>query len=112
MPSGERSFTLLLSTGWSFYNYIVSLQPKRVIFNPETENPELEFSIIPSMVNIRRNIEKQRLEELSQSFQITPPIRNLVQMQESISLKKPMFLFHEKSEGRKDYENLWNSLNL
>ncbi len=23
-----------------FYNYIVSLQPKRVIFNPGTENPE------------------------------------------------------------------------
>lgn len=24
-----------------FYNYIVSLKPKRVIFNPGTENPEL-----------------------------------------------------------------------
>ncbi len=23
-----------------FYNYIISLDPKRVIFNPETENPE------------------------------------------------------------------------
>jgi hypothetical protein len=23
-----------------FYNYVVSLKPKRVIFNPETENPE------------------------------------------------------------------------
>ncbi|WP_406684261.1 CoA-binding protein [Seonamhaeicola sp. MEBiC1930] len=28
-----------------FYNYIVSLNPKRVIFNPGTENPEL-FSIL------------------------------------------------------------------
>jgi len=24
-----------------YYNYIVSLQPKRVLFNPGTENPEL-----------------------------------------------------------------------
>jgi predicted CoA-binding protein len=24
-----------------YYNYIISLQPKRVIFNPGTENPEL-----------------------------------------------------------------------
>jgi chromosome partitioning protein len=78
----------------------------------ETENPELEFAIIPSMVNSRRNIEKQRLAELANSFHITPPIRNLVQMQESISLKKPVFLFSEKSEGRKDYANLWTSLNL
>ena len=28
-----------------FYDYIVSLQPKRVIFNPGTENPEL-YSIL------------------------------------------------------------------
>jgi hypothetical protein len=25
-----------------YYNYLVGLQPKRVIFNPGTENPELE----------------------------------------------------------------------
>ena len=75
-----------------------------------TENPNLEFSIIPSMVNKRRKIEKQRLEELSQSFHIAPPIRNLVQMQESISVKRPIFMFGKKSEGRKDYENLWKSL--
>lgn len=25
-----------------YYNYLVELQPKRVIFNPGTENPELE----------------------------------------------------------------------
>ncbi|HLV46523.1 MAG TPA: CoA-binding protein [Flavobacterium sp.] len=25
-----------------YYNYIVSLQPRRVIFNPGTENPELQ----------------------------------------------------------------------
>ena len=57
----------------------------------DTENSDLEFSIIPSMVNLRRKIEKQRMSELSQSFSITPPIRNLVQMQESISLGKPIF---------------------
>ncbi len=28
-----------------FYNYILSLKPKRVIFNPGTENPEL-YSIL------------------------------------------------------------------
>lgn len=78
----------------------------------ETENPELEFAIIPSMVNKRRRIEKQRLEELSQSFQITPPVRNLVQMQESISLKTPIFLMSKKSEGMKDYAALWEALSL
>jgi len=67
----------------------------------ETENPGLEFAIIPSMVNKRRKIEQQRLQELSSSFQITPPIRNLVQMQESISTQTPMFMMGEKSEGRK-----------
>ena len=25
-----------------YYSYIISLQPKRIIFNPGTENPELE----------------------------------------------------------------------
>jgi len=25
-----------------YYNYIFSLQPKRIVFNPGTENPELE----------------------------------------------------------------------
>jgi chromosome partitioning protein len=78
----------------------------------ETENPGLAFSIIPSMVNARRKIERQRLEELGQSFNCTPPIRNLVQMQESISLKKPVFMMGDKSEGRKDYERLWKSLEL
>ncbi|EQC47489.1 ParA family protein [Bacteriovorax sp. Seq25_V] len=78
----------------------------------ETENPVLEFSIIPSMVNTRRKIEQQRLEELSQSFDITPPVRNLVQMQESISMKRPVCLMGKKSRGRVDYENLWNTLNL
>ena len=29
----------------AFYNYLVSLKPKRVIFNPGTENPEL-YSIL------------------------------------------------------------------
>lgn len=78
----------------------------------ETENPSLEFSIIPSMVNPRRKIERQRLEELSQSFNVTPMIRNLVDMQESVALKKPVFMFGQNAKGRKDYENLWNSLGL
>jgi chromosome partitioning protein len=78
----------------------------------ETENSDLEFSIIPSMVNARRKIERQRLEELSQTFHITPPIRNLVQMQESISTKKPVFNMGGRKQGKKDYEALWESLNL
>jgi chromosome partitioning protein len=78
----------------------------------ETENPVLEFSIIPSMVNTRRKIEKQRLEELAQSFNITAPVRNLVQMQESISLKKPVFMMSKRTRARNDYAELWESLNL
>ncbi len=78
----------------------------------DTENTELEFSIIPSMFNARRKIERQRLEELAQSFKITPPIRNLVQMQESISTRRPIFQMGKKSKGFQDYEALWNSLNL
>lgn len=78
----------------------------------ETENPKLEFSIIPSMVNPRRKIERQRMEELSQSFHITPMIRNLVQMQESISMRRPVCVMGSKSSGRRDYEELWKSLNL
>lgn len=76
----------------------------------ESENPELDFSIIPSMVNSRRKIEKTRLEELAQSFDVTPGVRNLVDMQESISLKKPMFLMNKKSKGKQDYKKLWDSL--
>jgi chromosome partitioning protein len=78
----------------------------------ETENPDLEFSIIPSMVNPRRKIERQRMDELSQSFHITPMIRNMVQMQESISMRRPVCVMGAKSSGRKDYEELWKSLNL
>ena len=78
----------------------------------ETENPKLEFSIIPSMVDTRRKIEMQRLEELSSSFNVTPKIRNLVEMQESIALRKPLFLMGKNSRGAKDYQDLWNSLNL
>ncbi len=77
----------------------------------ETENPSLEFAIIPSMVNVRRKIERQRLEELSQSFSITPVIRNLVDMQESIALKKPLFMMG-KSKGFQDLKSLWESLDL
>lgn len=78
----------------------------------ETENPALHYSIIPSMVNLRRKIEKQRLEELSESFDVTPGIRNLVDMQESISTKKPVFLMGKRSRGAEDYRNLWEALEL
>lgn len=78
----------------------------------ETENPKLEFSIIPSMVNPRRKIERLRLDELSQSFNVTPTIRNLVDMQESVALKKPVFLFNNNSKGKQDYQKLWDSLGL
>ena len=76
----------------------------------ETENPDLDFAIIPSMINMRRTIEKQRLEELEQSFNVTPPVKNLVQYQESISLQRPVCLMGEKNRGRLGYEALWNSL--
>ena len=78
----------------------------------DTENQSLEFTIIPNLVNMRRKIERQRLEELSQSFNITTPIRNLVQMQESISTGKPVFMQNARSKGKQDYEQLWSSLNL
>ncbi|WP_127716477.1 ParA family protein [Halobacteriovorax sp. HLS] len=78
----------------------------------ETENPTLDFSIIPSMVDTRRKIEQQRIVELSQSFSITPPIRNLVQMQESISTRKPVFMMGKNSRGKEDYQKLWDTLNL
>ncbi|MBF0361795.1 MAG: ParA family protein [Oligoflexia bacterium] len=78
----------------------------------ETENPQLEFAIIPSMVNPRRKIERQRLEELSQNFQTTPVIRNLVQIQESVSMQKPIFLMGKNSKGAEDFKLLWESLKL
>lgn len=78
----------------------------------ESENTELEFSIIPSMVMGRRKIEQTRLAELAQSFKVTTPIRNLVDMQESISMRKPVFMMGKKSKGKDDYSNLWESLGL
>ncbi len=78
----------------------------------ETENPGLKFAIIPSMVNLRRKIERQRMEELSQSFKITPAIRNLVQMQESISTRRPVCDMGKKTRGSQDYSELWNYLEL
>jgi chromosome partitioning protein len=78
----------------------------------ESENPDLEFAIIPSMVNARRKIERQRLEELSSTFQTTNIIRNLVEMQESISIRKPIFMMGKKSKGAEDFKNLWSSLDL
>lgn len=78
----------------------------------DTENPNLEFSIIPSMVNLRRKIERQRMSELAQSFNCTPPVRNLVQMQESISLGKPVFMMGKSSKSKQDYDALWDALEL
>ena len=62
------------------------------------------------MVNTRRKLEQVRLDELAQSFNVTPGIRNLVDMQESVSLRKPVFLMNRKSKGKKDYNKLWDSL--
>lgn len=78
----------------------------------ESENPELTFSIVPSMVNMRRKIERNRLEELSAQFQTTPAIRNLVEMQESISMRRPIFMMGKNSKGYRDYHGLWESLGL
>ena len=78
----------------------------------DTENPSLDFSIIPSMINIRRSIERQRLNELKESFHVTPLVKNLVQYQESISLQKPVCIMGPKNRGRLGYEELWNSLGL
>lgn len=78
----------------------------------QTENSHLQFSIIPSMVNHRRKIERQRLEELAQSFSVTPTVRNLVQMQESVALQRPICLMSQKSKGAQDYDRLWVALNL
>jgi chromosome partitioning protein len=64
------------------------------------------------MVNQRRKLEKQRMLELSQSFDVTPGVRNLVDMQESISMKKPVFLMGKNSKGKQDYQNLWDSLEI
>ena len=35
-----------------YYNYIVSLNPRRVIFNPGTENPELEEILIQNDIHV------------------------------------------------------------
>lgn len=78
----------------------------------ENENSKLDFNIIPSMVNARRKLEKQRLEELAQSFNVTSGVRNLVDMQESISLRKPVFMMGKNSKGKSDYEKLWSSLGI
>jgi chromosome partitioning protein len=78
----------------------------------ETENPNLEFIVVPSMINPRRKIEKQRMGELAQSFNITPQIRNLVQNQESISLKKPIFLMGKRCRALEDYQHLWDYLGI
>ncbi|MFW5887454.1 MAG: ParA family protein [Bacteriovoracia bacterium] len=78
----------------------------------ETENPGLEFAIIPSMINKRRKIERQRLEELAQSFNITPAVRNLVEMQESVALRKPVFMMKRKSKGTSDLRAVWEFLDL
>jgi chromosome partitioning protein len=78
----------------------------------DTENPGLEFSIIPSMVNMRRKIERFRMDELSQMYDTTPAIRNLVEMQESISLRKPVFMMGKRSKSKGDYEQLWTSIGI
>ena len=36
----------------AYYDYILSLNPKRVIFNPGTENPELEEILIQNDIHV------------------------------------------------------------
>ncbi len=78
----------------------------------DTENPGLDFTIVPSMVNPRRKIERQRLEELAQSFNITPPVRNLVDMQESVSTRTPIFKMKKSKRGVNDFKAVWDFLNI
>lgn len=78
----------------------------------DSENPKLEFAIVPSMVNARRKIERVRLSELSEMFRTTPSVRNLVDLQESIALKKPIFMMGKNSKAYQDYTSLWESLGL
>lgn len=42
--AGIDTVTLYLNPAhqWEYYDYILSLKPKRIIFNPGAENPELE----------------------------------------------------------------------
>ena len=125
MPLGMRKYLELNHLGETIYagyqdNHSIKVPSKEYLnyimdtfeIIKESENPKLDFNIIPSMVNARRNIEKQRLEELAQSFNVTTPVRNLVDMQESISLRKPVFMMNRKSKGKKDYKKLWDSLGL
>ena len=35
----------------SYYNYIISLKPKRVIFNPGTENEELQYLLTKNNIS-------------------------------------------------------------
>lgn len=35
-----------------YYEYIISLNPRRVIFNPGTENPEFEDLLLKSDINV------------------------------------------------------------
>ncbi len=37
----------------SYYNYILSLKPRRIIFNPGTENPELEKLAVKEGIKVQ-----------------------------------------------------------
>jgi len=55
-PSFEKVDTITLyispanQTEW--YDYVLSLQPRRIIFNPGTENPELAALAIPAGIKV------------------------------------------------------------
>ena len=63
----------------------------------ETENPKLEFAIIPSMVNGRRNIEKQRMSELAQSFHCTLALESRSNARVNISKKACFYVGKKQS---------------
>ena len=48
------TFTLYISDKFQkeYYEYVVSLNPRRVIFNPGTENPEFEELLISNDIHI------------------------------------------------------------
>ncbi|NPA43515.1 MAG: CoA-binding protein [Chlorobi bacterium] len=47
----------------AYYDYILNLHPRRVIFNPGTENPELEKILKEREVEIVRNCTLQMLRK-------------------------------------------------
>jgi uncharacterized protein len=52
--SGVDTITLYInpSIQKEYYNYILEVKPQRVIFNPGTENPELEALLVKNKIEV------------------------------------------------------------